>query len=79
MASNTYGNHYLQGWADANAGLYKPPGSHLHRFLTNPARGYELETNRLAYDDGYRDRRGGISDSSGKTPVPQASRRRNGQ
>lgn len=77
MASNTYANHYLQGWADANVGLYTPPGSHLHRFLTNPARGYELETNRLAYDDGYRDRRGGISNGAAK-PFPPASLRRNG-
>jgi len=60
MASNTYASAYLQGWADANVGLYTPPGTNLRRFLAHATGGYELESRRLAYDDGYHDHEGAI-------------------
>lgn len=74
MASNTYGSDYLQGWADANAGLYSPPGTNLQRFLANAARLYELERRKVAYDDGYHDREGTMIRRDRTPPSPPAPR-----
>lgn len=73
MASNTYASDYWQGWVDANAGLYSPPGTSLQSILANAVTMREFETRKIAYDEGYWDREGELRTRSRIRPEPKAS------